>query len=124
MWLTRDVDAPTERAWDLLVDVREWPRWGPTVASAELDGGGSRLGVASTGRVRPPVGPALPFTVTEFDEGRRWVWRVAGVPATAHRVEPLGEGRCRVGIAVPLPFVAYAPVCRLALRRIDTLLRP
>ncbi len=133
VWVTREIAAPSERAWDLLVDVRRWPEWGPSVAEARLDrtspsgegtddrgrGGRHRIGSGSTGQVRPVVGPWIRFEVTTFVQGRSWSWRVAGVPATRHRVEALGADRCRVGFGVPVWAAPYAAVCVLALRRID-----
>lgn len=105
----------------MLVDVRCWPRWGPTVAAARLDGGGHVLTATAVGQVRPSVGPWVPFTVDRFVDGREWSWRVAGVPATSHRVEPLAAGRCRVAMHVPTWALPYAPVCAVALRRIERL---
>lgn len=119
MWVTRVVDAPAADAWDLLVDVRRWPSWGPSVRRAELDDGSHRLTEGATGRVHPPIGPSIPFRVTELEAPRSWSWRVAGVPATAHRVEALGPDRCRVGFEVPGWAAPYAAVCRVALRRIE-----
>lgn len=112
----RYVAAPPSVVWDILVDLDYWPRWGPTVRRAEIEGGLLTLGVS--GRVWPPVGPALPFTITEFVPGVRWVWRVAGVPATKHGVDPEGDG-CRVWMSAPPWAPAYLPVLAIALGRID-----
>lgn len=68
------------------------------------------------------LGLAL-FRVTEVEEGRRWRWRVARVPATGHRVEPGTAGRdgaapgreCRVGFELSPLAAGYAVVCRRAL---------
>ncbi len=126
MWITRAIDAPAGEAWRLLTDVARWPAWGPSVRGVDLDGSGSAIGRGSTGRVRPVVGPGLPFVVDAFDDAdpamRSWSWRVAGVPATGHRVEDLGDGRCRVGFRVPTLVAPYGLVCWLALDRIDHLL--
>lgn len=133
MWVTREIAAPAAQAWELLVDVRRWPEWGPSVAEARLDpsapshggddgrprAGGHHITAGSTGRVRPVVGPWIRFQVTAFDEGRSWSWRVAGVPATTHRVEAQDRDRCRVGFQVPVWATPYVMVCTLALRRID-----
>lgn len=64
------------------------------------------------------AGVWLPFRVTEFS-GRRWAWRVAGIPATGHRVEGYAgvSDRCRVGIEVPIAAAGYVPVCKRALNR-------
>jgi hypothetical protein len=112
------LDADPAAVWRALTDTEAWPGWGPTVASATVDGGDRVIGPGSTGRVRTAVGISLPFEVTAWDEGRRWAWKVAGVPATGHRVEPVSSGGCRAVIEVPWWAPAYIPVCRLALARI------
>jgi hypothetical protein len=47
---------------------------------------------------------------------------VAGIPATGHRVEPLGPERCRVVFEVPLLAAPYLAVCRVAALKIRTIL--
>jgi hypothetical protein len=116
--VARDLAAPPAAAWQVLTDTRTWPDWGPTIA--EVVASDLVLTPTTTGQVRPPLGPWLPFRVTHFDPGHRWVWRVAGIPATGHRVEPI-PGGCRVVFEVPLPVAAYAAVCRIALGRIARL---
>ena len=114
----RFVAALPEVVWGILTDVEQWPRWGPSVTGAEIDGGVLTLGV--TGRVWPPIGPALPFEITEFVPGVSWSWRVAGVPATRHGVDPDGAG-CRVWMSSPFWAPAYLLVLAVALRRIERL---
>ncbi len=116
----RHIDVPPEAVWKLLIDVREWPRWGPSVRSAELDSGGRQLHPGAKGTVWTVAGVRLPFTVTEFDAGHRWTWAVAGVPATGHQVTGTADG-CRVRFEVPWWAMAYLPVCAAALVRIDRL---
>lgn len=115
----RTVAAPPEAAWRVLTDLDAWPQWGPTVRGAELDEPGP-LRLGARGKVFTPVGVALPFAITEFDDGRHWAWRVAGVPATKHAVEP-DAGGCRVAFSVPIWAPAYLTVCAVALNRIDRL---
>jgi uncharacterized protein YndB with AHSA1/START domain len=114
----RFIAAPPAVVWDLLVDLDAWPRWGPSVSAAWLDPPYSRLEANVTGSVRTPFGVAVPFTVTEFEPGRRWAWKVAGVPATHHGVEPADDG-ARASMAVPWWAPGYLSVCAIALRRID-----
>ncbi|MGE2736245.1 SRPBCC family protein [Mycolicibacterium vaccae] len=117
MWtVSRDIPAPADTVWQILVDLEAWPRWGPTVARASLDGPGFELG--ATGRVWTPVGVPLPFAISELDPGRVWGWHVAGVPATRHGVEPGGQ-RCRAWMSAPLWGPGYLPVLSIALRRIE-----
>lgn len=128
MVVDRFVPAAPEVVWDLLVDTSRWPEWGPSVTAVELDyahathATTARITAGSTGRVRTAVGVWVPFRITEFDDGRRWSWNVAGIPATSHTVEP-APGGCRVGFGVPLLVAPYALVCQVALARIERLAR-
>jgi hypothetical protein len=83
-------------------------------APADLIGPGMR------GRIQTPVGLWLPFEITRWEPEHVWAWRVAGVEATGHRVDPLGPGRCRVTFEIPRWAPFYRLVCDAALRRIDT----
>ncbi|TPG28157.1 SRPBCC family protein [Mycolicibacterium hodleri] len=115
----RSMSAAPSAAWRVLTDLDAWPQWGPTVRRAELtDPGPLRLG--SRGKVWTPVGVALPFEITEFDDGRSWAWKVLGVPATRHTVAPLTSG-CRVSFGVPTWAPLYLTVCAVALKRIEDL---
>jgi len=76
----------------------------------------------SRGRVLTPLGIGLPFVVDAFEPKTFWGWRVAGIPATGHRVDPITPHGCRLTFSVPAWAVAYLPVCYLALVRIQRLL--
>lgn len=118
-----DVDAPADVAWELLTHVDEWPRWGPTVRRARVDGGADRISGGATGTVWTSPGPSLPFSIDAWrPDGpvRHWSWRVAGVPATGHTVTER-DGGCRVEFTVPWWAPAYAPVLWLGLRRVRSL---
>ena len=114
--INRRIDAPADVVWGILVDLTLWPQWGPSVSGAELDGDTFELGAA--GRVRTAVGISLPFVISEFDPGRSWGWRVAGVPATGHGVKPDGAG-CRAWMSAPRWAPVYLPVLEIGLRRIE-----
>ena len=116
--VSREIVSPPEVVWRLLTHVDEWPRWGPTVAGGEVPGG--VISAGARGTVRTAVGVGLPFVVTEFEDGRSWAWRVAGVPATSHRVDPTVDG-CVVTFGVPWWAPGYLVVCALALTRIERL---
>lgn len=114
--VSRGIASPPEVVWHLLTDVAQWPRWGPSVAGASVPGG--RISAGARGTVRTAVGLSLPFEVTRFEAGRSWAWRVAGVPATTHRVTPT-DGGCVVTFGVPWWAPGYLVVCAVALVRIE-----
>jgi hypothetical protein len=68
----------------------------------------------TVGRLRTPLGIWISFVITDFDPPRQWRWRVAGVPATGHRIESLGAERTRQVFELPAIAFPYAAVCRLA----------
>jgi Polyketide cyclase / dehydrase and lipid transport len=115
------IAAPSTAAWDVLVDLEAWPTWGPTVRGARLDHPHTELALHATGTVHTSLGFSVPFVITEFEPGRHWAWQVAGIPATHHRVEPVGDS-ARVSMAVPWWAGPYLAVCSIALRRIDAML--
>lgn len=112
----REVAVAWPHAWAAFARYEHWPTWGPSVTAVEPAHG--EVAVGRTGRVRTPVGGWLPFTITAVDPGRRWSWHVAGLPATAHRVEPDGPTRCWLVFEVPWWAAPYALVCRVALGRL------
>jgi hypothetical protein len=115
--ISRRIEAPPERVWDLLVDTRRWPEWGPSVLDVEAHP--PRIEEGSNGRVRTYFGRWLPFTVTRASDWS-WAWRIGPIQATGHRVIP-AETSCRVGFEVPLYAFPYLLVCWWALWRIETL---
>lgn len=119
VWTRRTIGALPQDVWRTLTDLRDWPAWGPSVRSAEIDG--TELGLGVTGTIKTIGGVQLPFEITSFEPGHRWEWRVAGLPATDHVVADLGNGSCDVSFGVPLIAAPYLTVCRVALRRIETL---
>ncbi|NNE72488.1 MAG: SRPBCC family protein [Acidimicrobiales bacterium] len=116
LWVHRDIDAPAEILWALLTDLDCWPRWGPSVRHAQLDGG---FQTGAVGVVTTVLGARLPFEITACEDGERWAWKVGGVPATDHTVRRLGAGRSRVGFGVPWLAAPYLAVCRVALGRLE-----
>lgn len=118
----RYIPARPAVVWRLLIDVREWPRWGPSVRRAALPDGATEIGPGSRGTVWTVTGVRVPFTVVAFEPDRRWGWHVAGVPATGHEVIA-APGGCRVIFEVPWWAAPYSAVCSVALSRIERLAR-
>ena len=110
----RDITAPPEAVWDVLVDIAAWPLWGPSVRNASLYDGASQLGLGVRGEVWTAVGVRMPFVITEFDPGRRWSWSVAGVPATGHQAGAVGPGggvKCLPVEQIELTPVGHGRFC-------------
>ncbi|MFC5973216.1 SRPBCC family protein [Halomarina salina] len=135
--VARDIDAPADALWTLLRDTTRWPEWGPSVRAVDCDVRYVEQG--TTGRVQldAPGTPWARFRITSCTD-YRWTWSVSPpltdavrnvldlgptLPATGHRVEPLGEGCCRVVFEIPPLGAGYAVVCRRALATLDDLAR-
>jgi uncharacterized protein YndB with AHSA1/START domain len=116
----RRLAATPSAVWTALVDTRCWSQWGPSLSAATVDGGGTVIGAGATGRVKTVVGVWLPFQITEWEEGRRWAWKVGGVPATAHevRADPHRTPGSLATIEVPWWAGAYGALCWVALGRL------
>lgn len=113
------MEAPADVAWEFLVDPEFWPLWGPSVRAAQIDG--DRMAAGARGTVTTVARFAVPFEITNFDDGIRWAWKIVGVEATDHTVEPIGSNRCRVGIGVPWPAAPYLAICKVGLSRLERL---
>jgi hypothetical protein len=119
VWVHRDIEAPPCAVWGLLTNLEYWPLWGPTVRRARIHG--DRLEAGAKGTVTTVMGFTLPFEITGYNDGARWTWKVAGVAATDHTVDALGQRRSRVGFGVPWPAAPYLAVCRVALHRLASI---
>lgn len=115
--VSRRIDTPRDRVWDLFRDTERWPEWGPSVGAVECDT--RYVDTGTSGRVKTPIG-WIPFEVTTCVD-YRWTWAVAGVPATGHRVEAVGPDACRAAFEMPPLAGPYAVVCRRALTRLELL---
>lgn len=113
------IESPAEEVWRLLIDFAEWPKWGPSIRSVSATA--DRAGPGVGGHVRTIVGVSLPFQITQWDPGRSWSWRVAGIPATGHGVEPVGPAITRVTFTVPWIAAPYATVLVAGLNRLKKL---
>jgi hypothetical protein len=117
--VTATLDVPAPVAWRLLTDTHAWPQWGPSVRA--VDAPQRFIAEGMQGRVQTTPGLWLPFEITDWEEGRFWAWRVAGIPATGHLVQHGTATSCRVTFTIPRWAPFYVPVCRSALRRIASL---
>jgi hypothetical protein len=117
----RELEASPERVWDLLTDTTKWPWWGPSVRRVSCSERYIREG--SLGEVVTPIGLRFPFVVTEYVHGYFWAWKVAGIRATGHRLIAFSATRCTIAIEMPVYWLPYTIICRIALKRMDGVLR-
>lgn len=115
----RIIEAPTARVWSIIVDTQLWPEWGPSVKRVDYDARWITLG--ARGRLQTPCGIWLPFVITIFEDHHYWGWKVAGIPATGHRLETLGPCRCKLSFEIPYGAFLYAAICMRAMERISRL---
>lgn len=118
--ISRIVGAAPKSVWHLLTDTLTWEDWGPTVLAVRSSDRFIKKG--SRGQVKTSLHFWVPFEITDFDSGMYWSWRVLGIKATGHRIEPLNESSCRLVFQVPLWAAPYFLVCKIALDRIVRLL--
>jgi hypothetical protein len=71
------IAAPPERIWSLLTDAADFPRWNTTVTSVE---GEIALGQRICVRVPAAPGRRFRLKVSEFEPGKRMVWRDGVLP--------------------------------------------
>ena len=83
------INAPASRVWQLITDTETWPYWGPTVRKVDSPEQFIRTGLK--GRILTPFVIWVPFGIEKCQLERYWDWRVSGIPATGHLVEPLGR---------------------------------
>lgn len=110
------IDVDPDTVWSVITDVQSWPRWGPTVSKARVDGDAG-LTAGARGTLTTVAGLSLPFEITEFVERRSWAWKVAGVRATRHEVIGV-PGGCVLSFGAPVWVAGYLPVLAVALPRI------
>jgi Polyketide cyclase / dehydrase and lipid transport len=112
-----------EEAWERYAVPQRWSSWSPQITG--VDTGAVRIAAGVTGRVRGPLGLAVPFEIDDVDEsGRSWTWRVRVGPASVrlhHWVTGGPDAGSTTGLRIegPLPIAfGYAPLARLALNRL------
>ena len=114
--------VPPAEVWERYAVPARWPEWSPQITGVE---GPERLAAGATGRVRGPLGLAVPFRIEDVDEAAcRWLWEVHPGPVRLrllHWVQPAPHGGATTGLRItgPAPLVlGYAPTALLAIRRL------
>lgn len=110
-----------DEVWDRYATPSRWPEWAPQIWSVSTSG---PLAPGLSGTVHGPWPTRIPFEIRAVDPAaREWSWRVGVGPLHVvmdHGVEESEAGaRAWVRIHAPALLAApYAPVARLALRRL------
>jgi uncharacterized membrane protein len=92
--ISTDIDAPAERAWQVMSDTERWHEWTPSVTSVTRLGG-APFAVGSRVMIRQPKFPPALWKLTAIEPGRSFTWvSVApGLRVVAHhQVEPTAAG--------------------------------
>ncbi|MGV4891879.1 SRPBCC family protein [Streptomyces viridosporus] len=116
--------AHPDTVWFRYTSFRQWPAWSPQIVRVETRD--ERIGPGARGTIRSFLGVRAAFLVESVDEERRtWTWRVRLGPLRmrlTHEVRPHRDGtETRLAMQGPAPVLAaYAPLARLALRRLLT----
>jgi hypothetical protein len=119
MQVSKQIAAPIETVWEILIDSQLWPLWGPSVSAVDFPP--RYLTAGAQGRVRIIVGLWAGFEVTSFEPPYYWHWQVAGRAATGHRLTELSPGHCRLSFELPFVAFPYAAICRLAANNVARL---
>ena len=101
---TIEIEAPQQRVWDVLSDLKAWPRRIETVDAAELLTPGP-ISKGSRVRLRQPKLPEGIWDVTVWDAPSyfEWTQKTSGITSVAgHRVEAMGEGRSRLTLTLDM----------------------
>ena len=92
------VDVSSQRAWDHLARIEQWPSWAPHIKKIELHPPGE-ISQHSTGVIHLTNGMKPVFRMTEFNPPRNWKWVGAFLWLTViydHRFEKLDAEHTRL----------------------------
>ena len=115
---------PADDAWEQYTRTSAWPEWAPQIRGVR--GVSGRIAPGDRGVVYGPFPLRVPFTIVSVDPtARRWTWRVGVGPLSVvldHGIDrPVAFEGCTAWADVHAPALlvrAYAPLARLALRRL------
>ena len=121
---------PVDDTWEQYTRAAAWPEWAPQIRSVR--GVTGRIAAGDHGVVHGPFPFRVPFTIVSVHPAsRRWTWRVGVGPLSVvldHGVDSQVDGEAPgttggstawADVHAPRLLVrAYAPLARLALRRL------
>jgi len=119
MQVSQVINAPVEKVWQVLIDTRQWPLWGPSVKAVACSQ--QCISAGLKGKVQTVIGIWITFEITNFEPLSYWHWKVAGIPATGHQLKKISDTSCELIFELPLVAFPYAVICRRAAKRIAQL---
>jgi len=119
MQIRHVISAPPEQVWNVLIDTRQWPVWGPSVRAVKSPH--QYIDAGLKGSLQTAIGLWVPFAITDFEPLHFWSWKVAGISATDHRLTKIDENHSELIFEMPAVALPYALICREAARRIGRL---
>jgi len=119
MQVSQVIRAPAANVWEVLINTHQWSTWGPSVKAVSCSQPFISAGVK--GKIKTVLGTWINFEITSFDPLSYWHWKVAGIPATGHRLKKLDDISCELIFELPLIVFPYALICRQAINRIAQL---
>ena len=119
MQIRQVISASPQQVWNVLIDTHQWPVWGPSVKAVRSPR--QYIDAGLKGSIQTVLGFWVPFEITDFEPLCFWSWKVAGIPATGHRLKILDQNHCELIFAMPFVAFPYALICRQAARHIGRL---
>jgi hypothetical protein len=107
-----NINASPEKIWALLTNAKQFPSWNSAVASIDGD-----IALGQQIQVKVPIAPTRVFKlrVSEFEPGRRMVWRDGSAPmfqgVRTYTLTPQADGSTRFDMSevfsgLMLPMIA------------------
>lgn len=116
MRVSKIINAPTHNVWQVLIDTKQWPTWGPSVNAISCTQ--QYISAELKGKIQTKFGIWVNFEITRFEPLNYWDWKVAGIPATGHKLKEIDTNHCELIFELPLIAFPYALICLRAIERI------
>lgn len=116
MRVSKTISAPTQNVWQVLVDTKQWPTWGPSVKAVSCPQ--QYISAGLKGKIQTIFGIWINFEITRFEPLKYWEWKVAGIPATGHKLKEIDNNNCEIIFELPFITFPYALICLRAIDRI------
>jgi carbon monoxide dehydrogenase subunit G len=119
------IAAPPSVVWRVMIDVKRWPEWTPSIRSVKPQGAGA-FGTGSVALVTPRGRPESPWTVTAFEPERSFTWETKVGERlwvlAGHVIEPDSAG-ARVTLSISTrgrmaPLLGWL-IARMSRRNVD-----